>query len=63
MAHEIYIFEVRDGKLVSAVGVEDNLTRMRQLGIALRAKRPRDHAVPDARANTRASESRSDVPV
>ena len=39
---EIYIFEVRDGKLVSAVGVEDNLTRMRQLGIALRAKRARD---------------------
>ena len=30
---EIYIFTVRDGKLVSAVGVEDNLTRMRQLGI------------------------------
>ena len=30
---EIYIFEVKDGKLVSAVGVEDNLTRMRQLEI------------------------------
>jgi predicted ester cyclase len=30
---EIYIFEVRDGKLVSAVGVEDNLTRLRQLGL------------------------------
>jgi predicted ester cyclase len=30
---EIYIFEVRDDKLVSAVGVEDNLARMRQLGI------------------------------
>jgi predicted ester cyclase len=30
---EIYIFHVRDGKLVSAIGVEDNLTRMRQLGI------------------------------
>ena len=30
---EIYVFEARDGKLVSAVGVEDNLTRMRQLGI------------------------------
>jgi predicted ester cyclase len=29
---EIYIFEVREGKLVSAVGVEDNLSRMRQLG-------------------------------
>ena len=30
---EIYIFEIKDGKLVSAFGVEDNLTRMRQLGI------------------------------
>jgi steroid delta-isomerase-like uncharacterized protein len=30
---EIYIFRVRDGKLVSALGVEDNLTRLRQLGI------------------------------
>ena len=31
---EIYIFRVRDGKLVSATGVEDNLTRLRQLGIS-----------------------------
>ena len=30
---EIYIFTVRNGKLSSAVGVEDNLSRMRQLGI------------------------------
>jgi predicted ester cyclase len=30
---EIYIFHVEDGRLVSAVGVEDNLTRLRQLGI------------------------------
>jgi predicted ester cyclase len=30
---EIYIFRVRDGKLVSAIGVEDNLSRLRQLGI------------------------------
>jgi len=30
---EIYIFRVTDGKLSSATGVEDNLTRMRQLGI------------------------------
>jgi predicted ester cyclase len=30
---EIYIFHVRNGKLASAVGVEDNLSRMRQLGI------------------------------
>jgi predicted ester cyclase len=33
--NEIYIFAVRDGKLVSAIGVEDNLNRMRQLGITL----------------------------
>ena len=31
--NEIYIFEVRGGKLISALGVEDNLTRIRQLGI------------------------------
>ncbi len=30
---EIYIFHVRAGKLVSAFGVEDNLTRLHQLGI------------------------------
>ncbi len=30
---EIYIFEVREGKLSSAIGVEDNLSRMRQLGM------------------------------
>ena len=30
---EIYIFRVRNAKLVSAFGVEDNLTRLRQLGI------------------------------
>ena len=30
---EIYILRVRDGKLVAAVGLEDNLTRLRQLGI------------------------------
>jgi predicted ester cyclase len=30
---EIYIFHVKEGKLSSAVGVEDNLSRMRQLGI------------------------------
>jgi predicted ester cyclase len=34
---EIYIFQVQDGKLVSALGVEDNLTRLRQLGITPRA--------------------------
>ena len=36
---EIYIFHVQDGKLVSALGVEDNLTRLRQLGITARAER------------------------
>ena len=30
---EIYIFRVRGGKLASAVGVEDNLTRLHHLGI------------------------------
>jgi predicted ester cyclase len=30
---EIYIFEVDGGRLVSALGVEDNLSRMRQLRI------------------------------
>lgn len=33
---EIYIFEAQGGKLVAAVGVEDNLTRLRQLGLELR---------------------------
>lgn len=30
---EIYVFCVQDGRLVSALGVEDNLSRLRQLGI------------------------------
>jgi predicted ester cyclase len=30
---EICIFQVRDGRLAIATGVEDNLSRMRQLGI------------------------------
>lgn len=34
---ELYIFTIRDGRLDSAIGVEDNLSRLRQLGIALRA--------------------------
>ena len=34
---EIYIFTVQDGKLVSALGVEDNLSRLRQLGVLPRA--------------------------
>jgi predicted ester cyclase len=37
---EIYVFTVADGKLVAAHGVEDNLSRLRQLGIRLDA-RPR----------------------
>jgi hypothetical protein len=30
---EIYLFRIENGKLSSAIGVEDNLSRMRQLGI------------------------------
>ncbi len=33
---EIYIFRIREGKLVGAAGVEDNLSRLRQLGLGLR---------------------------
>lgn len=33
---EVYIFTIERGRLVSALGVEDNLTRMRQLGISPR---------------------------
>ena len=33
---EIYIFHVKGGRLVSAVGVEDNLTRRRHLGLTPR---------------------------
>jgi hypothetical protein len=33
LVDEIYIFEIEGGRLVSALGVEDNLSRMRQLGI------------------------------
>jgi predicted ester cyclase len=36
---EVYIFQVRDGKLSSAIGVEDNLSRMRQLGIRAQERR------------------------
>jgi predicted ester cyclase len=31
---EIYIFHIRAGKLVSALGVEDNVRRLHQLGIS-----------------------------
>jgi predicted ester cyclase len=31
---EIYIFRIENGKLAGAIGVEDNLSRLRQLGIA-----------------------------
>ena len=30
---EIYVFTVRDGRLSSATGVEDNLSRLHQLGL------------------------------
>ena len=30
---EIYVFEIQHDKIISAVGVEDNLSRMQQLGI------------------------------
>ena len=30
---EVYFFELRDGRIVSAWGVEDTLTRMQQLGL------------------------------
>jgi predicted ester cyclase len=33
---EIYIFHVRDGKLTGFVAVEDNLSRLRQLGFEIR---------------------------
>jgi len=33
---EIYIFEVRNARLASAIGVEDNLTRIKQLGLVVR---------------------------
>jgi predicted ester cyclase len=39
---EVYIFHVEDGKLASAVSVEDNLSRMRQLGIRPARQRERD---------------------
>jgi hypothetical protein len=32
---EIYVFCVQDGRLVSVLGVEDNLSRLRQRGITL----------------------------
>ena len=34
---EIYVFTVAGGKLVAAYGVEDNLSRLRQLGIRFEA--------------------------
>jgi predicted ester cyclase len=36
--NEIYIFHVENGKLAHAVGVEDNVSRLRQLGIELSAR-------------------------
>ena len=37
---EIYVFYVEDGKLSNAVGVEDNLARMRQLGMRVTEHEP-----------------------
>jgi predicted ester cyclase len=37
---EVYIFTVRDGRLLSAVAVEDNLSRARQLGLRIGAVDP-----------------------
>ena len=37
---EIYIFRIKDDKLCSAIGVEDNLTRMRQLGLRVTGVEP-----------------------
>jgi predicted ester cyclase len=34
---EIYVFQVVNGKLAGALGVEDNLARLKQLGIGLTA--------------------------
>lgn len=41
---EIYIFGVRHGKLASALAaVEDNMSRMSQLGLSRRSEMPTDH--------------------
>ncbi len=37
---EIYIFRIRNGKLAGFSAVEDNLTRLRQLGFELRPAKP-----------------------
>jgi predicted ester cyclase len=37
---EIYVFTLRDGRLASAVVVEDNLSRARQLGLCIGAGDP-----------------------
>jgi predicted ester cyclase len=38
---EIYVFTIREGRLVSAVAVEDNLSRARQLGLSIGVEQPR----------------------
>jgi hypothetical protein len=45
---EIYIFRIEHGKLVAAHGVEDNLARLRQLGIELSAATVRPPESPSA---------------
>ena len=32
---EVYLFRIEGGKIVSALGVEDNLSRLRQLGLTV----------------------------
>jgi hypothetical protein len=54
----VYIFGVEHGQLSSAIAVvEDNLTRMRQLGNQPRAERGREPAVRVADASMRVSRS------
>ena len=45
---EIYIFRIEHGKLVAAYGVEDNLARLKQLGIELSAATVRPPESPSA---------------
>ena len=56
---EIYIFRVAEGKLAGAFGVEDNMRRMRQLGLSpyaaprRAARQPRSDAAPARQASAR----------
>jgi predicted ester cyclase len=37
---EVYIFEIKDGKLARGLGIEDNVPRMRQLGLRWKGPEP-----------------------